>query len=79
MVTLLPPAGATINGDTWSAVEGRQVVLRAVVTSNDALANVGVIVAGVLVLVTGSAIPDRVVGTGVALLVLSGAVRILRL
>jgi Co/Zn/Cd efflux system component len=48
-------------------------------TTNDALANVGVIVAGVLVLVTGSAIPDLVVGSAVGLLVLSGAARILRM
>ncbi len=48
-------------------------------STNDALANLGVIVAGVLVLVTESAVPDLVVGTGVGLLVLSGAVRILRL
>lgn len=48
-------------------------------STNDALANVGVILAGVLVLATGSAVPDLVVGTAVGLLVLSGAVRILRL
>ena len=48
-------------------------------STNDALANVGVIVAGLLVLGTGSAIPDLVVGAAVGLLVLSGAVRILRL
>lgn len=48
-------------------------------TTNDALANLGVVIAGVLVAVTGSAVPDLVVGTLVGLLVLSGAVRILRL
>ena len=48
-------------------------------STNDALANVGVIIAGVLVLATGSAVPDLVVGAAVGLLVLSGAVRILRL
>lgn len=48
-------------------------------TANDALANLGVIVAGVLVAVSGAAWPDLVVGTIVALLVLWGAVRILRL
>ncbi len=48
-------------------------------TTNDALANVGVVSAGVLVALTGSAIPDLVIGTLVALLVLSGAIRILRL
>lgn len=48
-------------------------------TTTDALANLGVIVAGILVGVTGSAVPDLVVGTLIAGLVLSGAVRILRL
>ncbi|MCB9759097.1 MAG: cation transporter [Alphaproteobacteria bacterium] len=48
-------------------------------STNDALANLGVMLAGVLVAVTGSAIPDLIVGSLVALVVLSGAVRILRL
>lgn len=48
-------------------------------TTNDALANLGVVSAGVLVAVTGSAIPDLIIGALVAVLVLSGALRILRL
>jgi Co/Zn/Cd efflux system component len=48
-------------------------------STNDVLANVGVIVAGALVAWTGSRLPDLVVGTAVGLLVLAGAVRILRL
>lgn len=48
-------------------------------TTNDALANLGVIAAGVLVAVTGSALPDLMIGTMIGILVLSGAVRILRL
>ena len=48
-------------------------------STNDALANLGVIVAGVLVAVTKTAWPDLVVGAAVGLLVLWGAVRILRL
>jgi Co/Zn/Cd efflux system component len=48
-------------------------------STNDALANLGVVAAGILVAVTGSAIPDLVIGTIVGLLVLTGAVRILRL
>jgi Co/Zn/Cd efflux system component len=47
-------------------------------TTNDALANIGVIVAGVLVAMTGSPIPDLVIGAGIAMLVASGAWRILR-
>ncbi len=48
-------------------------------STNDVLANIGVIVAGALVAWTGSRIPDLVTGTAVGLLVLAGAVRILRL
>ena len=48
-------------------------------STNDVLANVGVIVAGALVAWTGSRIPDLVIGTAVGLLVLAGAARILRL
>lgn len=48
-------------------------------TTNDALANMGVILAGVLVGVTGSAIPDLVIGAAIAALVASGAWRILRM
>ena len=48
-------------------------------TTNDALANLGVIIAGALVAVTGSAVPDLVMGAGIAALVASGAWRILRM
>lgn len=48
-------------------------------TTNDVLANVGVIVAAGLVRLLGSNAPDLVVATGIALIVLNGAVRILRL
>ncbi len=48
-------------------------------TTNDVLANLGVIVAAGLVAWTHSAIPDLVIGTTIATVVLRGAVRILRL
>lgn len=48
-------------------------------TTVDALANLGVITAGGLVLVTRSALPDLIVGTAIGLLVLRGAFRILNL
>ncbi len=48
-------------------------------STNDALANLGVVVAGVLVGVTGAAWPDLIIGTLVALFVAWGAIRILRL
>ncbi len=48
-------------------------------TTRDALANAGVVVAGILVLATGSAVPDLIAGVVIASLVGTGAVRILRL
>lgn len=48
-------------------------------TTNDVIANVGVIVAAGLVRLTGSNSPDLIVATVIALVVLNGAVRILRL
>lgn len=48
-------------------------------SANDVLANTGVVTAGILVAVTGSQIPDLVIGLLIAGLVLWGAVRILRL
>jgi len=48
-------------------------------STNDVLANLGVILAGGLVLGTGSALPDLVIGTLIGLLVLVGAGRILRM
>ena len=48
-------------------------------TTNDVIANVGVIVAAVLVRLLQSPVPDLVVATIIALVVLNGAIRILRL
>ncbi len=48
-------------------------------SANDVLANLGVIAAGALVAWTGSPMPDWIVGTAIGLLVLLGAIRILRL
>lgn len=48
-------------------------------TANDTLANLGVIAAGGLVALTGSAWPDLLAGLAIAVLVGSGAVRILRM
>lgn len=47
-------------------------------TASDVQANVGVILAGVLVRLTGSAWPDLVIGLAVCGLVVQGGVRILR-
>ncbi len=48
-------------------------------STSDVVANLGVVVAGALVAWTGSRLPDLAIGTAVALVVLAGAVRILRL
>lgn len=48
-------------------------------TTTDVIANLGVIVAAVLVRVIGSNIPDLVVAVLIALVVFNGAIRILRL
>lgn len=48
-------------------------------STNDVIANIGVIVAGALVAWTGSRFPDLAIGALIALVVISGAVRILRL
>jgi Co/Zn/Cd efflux system component len=48
-------------------------------SANDVIANVGVILAGLLVTLTGSRYPDLVIGLIIALVVLNGARRILQL
>lgn len=48
-------------------------------STNDVIANAGVVLAGFLVAWTGSHLPDLAVGSLIALVVLSGAIRILRL
>jgi Co/Zn/Cd efflux system component len=59
---------------------GSGVHMRASVifSTNDTLANLGVIVAGLLVAWSGSRIPDLLIGTVISLLVLRGGLRILR-
>ncbi|WP_205500566.1 cation transporter [Rufibacter psychrotolerans] len=61
--------------------QGKGAHLKAsmIFTSNDVIANMGVILAGALVYVTQSAVPDLVVGTLVFLLVARGAFQILSL
>jgi len=48
-------------------------------SANDVLANLGVIVAGILVAWTGSHLPDLAIGSLIAAVVAAGALRILRL
>lgn len=51
----------------------------AIFTSNDVIVNIGVIVAGCLVYITESNKPDLIIGSLVFIIVLRGAMRILRL
>lgn len=51
----------------------------AIFTSNDVIINLGVIAAGVLVYISGSNKPDLIVGTIVFIVVIRGALRILKL
>ena len=46
-------------------------------STNDTLANAGVVVAGALVALTGSRLPDLLIGAAISLLVLRGGLRIL--
>lgn len=50
-----------------------------ILSTNDVLANLGVIVAGALVGWTGTRFPDLVIGALIAAIVFSGALRILRI
>lgn len=47
-------------------------------SANDVIANIGVIVSGVLVLLLGSRIPDLVIGAVIAVIVVRGGIGILR-
>ena len=58
---------------------GAHVKASLIFSANDVLANAGVIIAGGLVAITGSQMPDLIIGLIIASLVLWGAVRILRL
>jgi len=48
-------------------------------SANDVIANVGVILAGFLVAITGSAYPDLIIGIFISIIVLNGARRILQI
>lgn len=58
---------------------GAHMKASAIFSTNDVIANLGVIVAGVIVAATDSQVPDLVIGTLIAFVVLRGARRILRL
>lgn len=58
---------------------GAHMTASYIFSTNDVIANLGVIVAGVLVAWTGSPYPDLIIGTVIGLVVMNGARRILHL
>ncbi|MDL2344022.1 cation transporter [Deinococcus sp. MIMF12] len=80
-VSLVALAGNAASLRVLQRARNPEAHLRAsqIFTTNDVIVNIGVIVAGGLVLLSGSALPDLVVGAAVFMLVASGAWRILRL
>ena len=61
-------------------LEDKDVSMRAATTFslNDFVANGGIIIAGIIIMLTGSNWPDLVVGIGVACIALYGSIQILR-
>ena len=80
-VSLLALAGNSASLYLLQRSRSREVHMQAsmIFTSNDVIANIGVIIAGLLVFATASKWPDLVVGVAIFLLVARGALRILRL
>jgi Co/Zn/Cd efflux system component len=58
--------------------EGIHMRASVIFSSNDTIANAGVILSGLLVALLGSPLPDLIIGLAIALLVLRGGLRILR-
>ncbi len=59
--------------------EGVHMKASYIFSANDAIANLGVIIAGFLVMYLHSPVPDWVIGTLIGFIVLNGAIRILKL
>lgn len=80
-ISLVAFAGNVASLLVLQRTRSQEVHIRAswIFTTNDVLVNLGVMAAGVLVLVTGSKLPDLVVGAAVFCLVGYGAARILKL
>lgn len=80
-ISLLALAGNVASLLILQRANSQEVHMKAswIFTTNDVLVNIGVMVAGVLVFVTRSKVPDLLVGAAVFVLVASGAFRILKL
>ncbi|CZE49414.1 cation transporter [Campylobacter geochelonis] len=62
-----------------SQSDGAHIKASQIFTSNDIVINLGVILAGILVFITSSKIPDLLIGAIVFIIVLKGAIKILNL
>lgn len=80
-ISIISLIGNTVSLILLQRSKNQEVHMQAskIFTSNDVIINLSVIVAGILVYMTGTNIPDLVVGGGVFLIVASGAFRILSL
>lgn len=81
IVSLIALAGNTASLLLLNRTENKDAHMEAsrIFTSNDVIVNIGVLLSAIVVAVTDSRYPDLIVGSLVFLLVLRGAVRILRL
>lgn len=81
VISLIALAGNVASLLVLQRTQSQEVHMKAswIFTSNDVIVNISVIVAGVLVFMTGSKLPDLLVGAAVFGLVAQGAFRILNL
>lgn len=81
IISLIAFTGNVASLVVLQRAQSQDVHMRAswIFTTNDVLVNIGVIIAGVLVFLTGSKLPDLIVGAAVFCFVGVGATRILRL
>jgi Co/Zn/Cd efflux system component len=81
IISLIAFAGNVASLLVLRRAQSQDVHMKAswIFTTNDVMVNIGVIVAGVLVFLTGSKIPDLVVGAAIFCLVGYGSFRILNL
>jgi Co/Zn/Cd efflux system component len=81
LISLLALIGNAISLYLLQKSKSKEVHMQAsmIFTSNDVIVNIGVMVAGILVYLTNSKIPDLVIGIFVFILVGKGAFRILKL
>ncbi len=81
IVSILALAGNAVCLWLLQKSKSREAHMQAsmIFTSNDVIANLGVIAAGIIVYLTNSSYPDLIIGIAVFMLVARGALRILKL